>query len=142
MPSCIALVPASRTCKHGPPTVETKIMRTRVVASKVRRVLCVFAAYAPSFGTFSHAFRLVGAKAFMPPQGLLLIANYLPENWSVRFADENMTRVNAHDLEWADIVFISGMHIQSAQILDIHRRAKAAGKVTALGGPSVSGAPE
>jgi hopanoid C-2 methylase len=117
-------------------------MRSTVDAKHPRRALCVFPRYAPSFGTFSHALRLVGAKAFMPPQGLLLIANYLPENWPVRFVDENMAAVRDCDFEWADVVFISGMHIQRAQILDIHRRAKAAGKVTVLGGPSVSGAPE
>src|ERR1700678_676439 len=142
MPSRIALVPASRTCKHEPPTVETDIMRTRVVASKVRRVLCVFPAYAPAFGTFSHAFRLVGAKAFMPPQGLLLIANYLPENWPVRFIDENMARAKPADFAWADVVLVTGMHIQAAEIHDIYDRAKAAGRVAALGGPSVSAAPE
>jgi radical SAM superfamily enzyme YgiQ (UPF0313 family) len=119
-----------------------KVMRSTVHAKNPRRVLCVFPRYTPSFGTFSHAFPLVGARAFMPPQGLLLIANYLPPNWAVRFVDENMTRVTAGDLQWADVVFISGMHIQAAQICDIHRRAKAAGKVTALGGPSVSAAPE
>src|ERR1700677_5241146 len=142
MPSCIALVPASRTCKHGPPTVETKIMRTRVVASTVRRILCIFPAYAPAFGTFSHAFRLVGAKAFMPPQGLLLIANYLPRRWPVRFIDENMQRAEQSDFAWADAVFVTGMHIQEAEIHDVCRRAKACGKVTVLGGPSVSAAPE
>ena len=116
--------------------------RARVAAKNVRRVLCVFPRYAPSFGTFSHAFRLVGAKAFMPPQGLLVIANYLPHGWPVRFVDENMSPLTPSDLAWADVVFITGMHIQAAQIRDIHRRAKAAGKVTALGGPSVSAAPE
>src|ERR1700683_1969521 len=65
-------------------------MRTPVRTTNHRRVLCIFPAYAPAFGTFSHAFRLVGAKAFMPPQGLLLIANYLPWTWAVRFIDENM----------------------------------------------------
>src|SRR3984957_16427816 len=117
-------------------------MRTRVVASKVRRVLCVFPAYAPAFGTFSHAFRLVGAKAFMPPQGLLLIANYLPEDWPVRFIDENMVRAEPADFAWADVVLVTGMHIQAAHIRDLCRRAKAAGKVAALGGPSVSASPE
>ena len=34
------------------------------------------------------------------------------------------------------------MHIQEPQIHDIRDRARAAGKVTVLGGPSVSGAPE
>ncbi len=117
-------------------------MRTPIVATSIRRVLCVFPAYAPSFGTFSHALRLVGAKAFMPPQGLLVIANYLPAQWPVRFIDENMRRMSAADLAWADVVFITGMHIQSAQIGDIQRRAAAAGKVTVLGGPSVSAAPD
>jgi hopanoid C-2 methylase len=105
-------------------------MRSPVVVRNRRRVLCVFPRYAPSFGTFSHALRLAGAKAFMPPQGLLLIANYLPESWSVRFVDENMTRAMPTDFAWADVVFVTGMHIQAAQIHDIRDRARAAGKVT------------
>ena len=117
-------------------------MTTTPEAKSVRRILCVFPTYAPSFGTFSHAFRLLGAKAFMPPQGLLVIANCLPKQWPVRFIDENMMKVHTADLEWADVVFITGMHIQAAQIRDLNRRAKAAGKITVLGGPSVSGAPE
>src|SRR3954453_18460727 len=117
-------------------------MRSTIAARNSRRVLCVFPAYAPSFGTFSHALRLVGAKAFMPPQGLLLIASYLPESWQIRFIDENMSRARRSDFEWADVVFVSGMHIQAAQIHDLRARAKAAGKVTVLGGPSVSAAPD
>jgi radical SAM superfamily enzyme YgiQ (UPF0313 family) len=117
-------------------------MRSQIVSNNVRRVLCVFPAYAPAFGTFSHALRLAGAKAFMPPQGLLLIASYLPSTWQVRFVDENIHRATANDFAWADIVLVTGMHIQKEQIHDIGRRARAAGKVTALGGPSVSAAPE
>jgi hopanoid C-2 methylase len=122
--------------------MEAGLMRSNVDAVSPRRVLCVFPAYAPAFGTFSHAFRLVGASAFMPPQGLLVIANYLPATWEVRFIDENMQRAATADFEWADVVFVSGMHIQAAEIHDVCRRAKACGKVTALGGPSVSAAPE
>jgi radical SAM superfamily enzyme YgiQ (UPF0313 family) len=81
-------------------------------------------------------------RAFMPPQGLLLIAAYMPEGWPVRFVDENIAPATVADFEWADVVFASGMHIQAQQIHDIARRAKAAGKVAALGGPSVSSAPE
>ena len=117
-------------------------MRTPVPTASNRRILCIFPAYAPAFGTFSHAFRLVGAKAFMPPQGILLIANYVPEKWSVRFIDENMQRALNSDFAWADAVFVTGMHIQEAEIHDVCRRAKACGKVTLLGGPSVSAAPE
>jgi len=111
--------------------------------SYTRRILCVFPAYTPAFGTFAHAYRLMhNVQAFMPPQGLLLIAAYMPEHWPVRFIDENIARATGEDFAWADAVFVSGMHIQAAQIHDIARRAKAAGKVTALGGPSVSSVPE
>src|SRR5262245_12299919 len=118
-------------------------MRTTVTVAHSRRVLCVFPAYTRSFGTFAHAYKLMpGVRAFMPPQGLLLIAAYMPAEWEVRFIDENIHPARAADLAWADAVLVSGMHIQAAQIHDICARVKAAGKVTALGGPSVSAAPE
>jgi radical SAM superfamily enzyme YgiQ (UPF0313 family) len=107
-----------------------------------RRALLVFPRYTPSFGTFEYAFPLVGAKAFMPPQGLLTIAAALPSTWQVRFIDENLKVATASDFAWAEMVFVSGMHIQRGQINDINRRAHAAGKVTALGGPSVSASPD
>ena len=54
-------------------------MRCPLTVANRRRVLCIFPAYTPSFGTFSHAYRLMhGVRAFMPPQGLLLIAAYMP----------------------------------------------------------------
>ncbi len=118
-------------------------MRCSIDVRTKRRVLCVFPRYTPSFGTFNHAYRLIaGVRAFMPPQGLLLIAAYLPESWQVRFIDENMAPATEAELAWADVVMISGMHIQADQIRDIDRRAKSAGKPTVLGGPSVSAAPE
>ena len=56
-----------------------------------RKILCVFPRYAPSFGTFEYAYPLTdGVRAFMPPQGLLVIAAVLPKTWNVRFIDENM----------------------------------------------------
>ncbi len=118
-------------------------MRTPVSIGNVRRVLCIFPAYAPSFGTFSHAYKLMpGVRAFMPPQGLLVTAAYLPAQWPVRFIDENIAPASAQDFAWADVVLLSGMHIQAPQIRDIARRARRAGKITVLGGPSVSASPE
>ncbi len=108
-----------------------------------RKILCVFPKYSHSFGTFNYAFPLMGpVKAFMPPQGILLICSLLPKEWEVKFVDENVRKTTESEIEWADAVFISGMHIQRGQILDINRRAHAKGKITALGGPSVSSAPE
>jgi radical SAM superfamily enzyme YgiQ (UPF0313 family) len=107
-----------------------------------RRILCAFPRYSYSFGTFNHAFPLVGVKGFMPPQGILLITSLIPRTWEVRFIDENINPIQPADFAWADAVFISGMHIQRERIHDLTRRAHQAGKVVALGGPSVSSAPE
>ncbi|MGA2053019.1 MAG: B12-binding domain-containing radical SAM protein [Opitutales bacterium] len=112
-------------------------------ATSRRRILCVFPRYSKAFGTFNHAFPLIaGVKAFMPPQGILLIAALLPEQWETAFVDENIRPVTAREIAWSDAVFISGMHIQREQINDISRRAQALDKITILGGPSVSAAPE
>jgi radical SAM superfamily enzyme YgiQ (UPF0313 family) len=107
-----------------------------------RRILCISPVYARSFGTFEHAYSFRGTSAFMPPQGLLVVASSLPENWEVRFIDENMAPATADDFAWADAVFVSGMHIQRRAIDDINNRAHRLGKVTVLGGPSVSACPE
>jgi len=108
-----------------------------------RRILCVFPRYTSAFGTFENSYPLTdGVKAFMPPQGLLLIAAYLPANWQVRFVDENLRAASKAEFEWADAVFVSGMHIQRAHINDICRRAHGFNLPVALGGPSVSACPE
>jgi hopanoid C-2 methylase len=118
-------------------------VRSPILVRNTRRVLCVFPHYTPAFGTFNHAYRLMkGVRAFMPPQGLLLIAAYMPESWPVRFIDENIRKAKPADFEWADVVVVSGMHVQAGQIHDIARRAHAAGKPVMLGGPSASASPE
>jgi len=118
-------------------------VRCPVEVGNVRRVLCVFPKYTPAFGTFQHAYKLMyRVKAFMPPQGLLLIAAYMPESWPVRFVDENIKRATEADFAWADVVLVTGMHVQADEIHGIAQRAHAAGKVAVLGGPSVSASPE
>src|ERR1700759_5790738 len=116
-------------------------MRAECVEA-VRRVLCVFPLYPSAFGTWEHAYPLTdGVQAFMPPQGLLLIAAYLPEQWPVRFVDDNIRGATCQDLEWADAVFVSGMHIQRHQMNEICHRAQAFGLPVAIGGPPGSGRP-
>jgi radical SAM superfamily enzyme YgiQ (UPF0313 family) len=118
-------------------------MKSQVRVRHVRRILCVFPRYAPSFGTFQHAYELTdGVRAFMPPQGILVAAAYLPERWEVRLIDENIRPATEEEFAWADAVFVSGMHVQKEAIRDIARRAREAGSMSVLGGPSVSACPE
>src|SRR3989442_13738027 len=80
------------------------VMRTRDAPATRRRILCVSPRYAPSFGTFQYSYPLFGTRvrAFMPPQGLLWIANYLPECWEAPFVDENPAPAGSPDSRWAD----------------------------------------
>lgn len=118
--------------------------RTAYQPQHQRKILCIFPEYSKSFGTLHHAYPLTGGqvKAFMPPQGILLMAAYLPESWPVRFIDENIQPARAADYQWADVVIVSGMHIQRPQINRINAIAHRHGKITLLGGPSVSGCPD
>lgn len=118
-------------------------LHTPYIPQNQRRILCVFPLYSRSFGTFHHAYPLMrNVRAFMPPQGLLVVAAYLPKTWEVRFVDENVRPATSADYQWADVVIASGMHIQRPQLNHINDLAHKAGKITVVGGPSVSGCPE
>src|SRR4051794_11473135 len=117
-------------------------MKSQVRVRHRRRILCVAPRYAPSFGTFHHAYRLMdGVHAFMPPQGILVVAAYLPETWDVRLVDENVRPVAAAEWEWADAVLVTGMHVQKSAIKRLATHARKLGKTTVLGGPWVSASP-
>src|SRR5947207_7221116 len=78
-------------------------MRTTYSPRHRRRILFVAPRYARSFGTFERAYPVFGgrARAFMPPQGLLVVAAYLPETWEARFVDENSRPASADELALA-----------------------------------------
>ena len=117
--------------------------KARYKAQNKRRILCVSPRYTRSFGTMHHAYPLMRkVKAFMPPQGILVIAAQLPKEWEVRFVDENIAPATDADYLWADAVFLSGMHVQREFLCKMNDRAHTFNKITVLGGPSVSGCPE
>jgi len=35
------------------------------------------------------------------------------DEWEIKFIDENVARVKPEEFAWADVVFISGMHISA-----------------------------
>ena len=121
-------LPASPS-RSAAPSVENPMKRASAITR--RKVLCVFPRYTKSFGTFDNAYPIMGVKAFMPPQGILVIANYHAANiGTIRFVDENHS-VARHRQGFCfgrTCVFVSGMHIQRVQMNDINRRAHAPAK--------------
>lgn len=126
-------MPIAQSMDRGP-----QDRRAETGARGGRRILCVCPRYTSSFGMFEHAYPLTdGVRALMPPQGLLVIAAALPAGWEVRFVDENIRPATQEELQWAEAVFVSGMHAQRRQIEAICRRAHRYDRVTVLGGSSV-----
>jgi hypothetical protein len=42
----------------------------------------------------------------------MTVAALLPAHWNKRLVDTNVERLRDRDLDWADVVLLSGMHIQ------------------------------
>jgi radical SAM superfamily enzyme YgiQ (UPF0313 family) len=69
------------------------------------------------------------------------VAALLPEGWNKRLVDMNVERLKDADLAWADVVLLSGMHIQQEDLLATVRRCRARGLRTVVGGPITSSLP-
>lgn len=110
-----------------------------------RRMLLVYPKFTRTslFG-FNHLARLMpGKRAVMPSLGLMTFGALLDRReWDVRLVDENVASLRERDLAWADVVALSGMHMQRERLTEILLEANRRGKVTVVGGPSVSICPE
>ena len=108
-----------------------------------RRILCIYPRHTNGYPNFSHAFGFFPEiKALMPPQGILIIAAYLPKEWEVRFIDEDVSPATDADYRWADVIVTSGTHQQRILMAAIAERAHQLGKLAVVGGPSASACPE
>jgi radical SAM superfamily enzyme YgiQ (UPF0313 family) len=99
------------------------------------KALLVYPEFPTTFWSFKHALSFIGKKAAYPPLGLLTVAAMLPVQWEKRLLDLNITSLKDNDLAWADIVFISGMFVQSESASMIISRCRKAGVKTVAGGP-------
>jgi radical SAM superfamily enzyme YgiQ (UPF0313 family) len=68
----------------------------------------------------------------------MTVAALLPAGWKKRLVDTNVERLRDRDLAWADVVFLSGMHIQRGPLVGIVERCRARGLRTVVGGPIAS----
>ena len=102
------------------------------------RVLLVYPEFPDTFWSFKYALRFLGKRSAFPPLGLLTVAAMLPASWEKRLVDLNVRSLHDSDLEWADVVFLSGMLVQGPSMQEQIARARALGKRTVVGGPIVS----
>ena len=91
------------------------------------RALLIYPEIPDTFWSFKHALRLIRKKASSPPLGLLTVAGMLPDDWSLRLLDLNVTALTDADLAWADCALVSGMIVQRNSALRVVSRCKGAG---------------
>ena len=102
------------------------------------RVLLVYPEFPDTFWSFKHALPFQGKRSAYPPLGLLTVSAMLPPRWQRRLVDINVRRLTDADLDWADIVFFSGMMVQGPSMKAEIARAKRRGLRTVVGGPITS----
>ena len=106
------------------------------------RVLLIYPLFPKSFWSFEKTLALVDCKALMPPLGLITVAAILPQEWEFRLLDHNIEEINESDLDWAELVIISGMIVQKEDMLVQIAAAKQKGKLVAVGGPYATTSPQ
>ena len=100
--------------------------------------LLIYPKFPETYWSFKYALSFVGKCAAQPPLGLMTVAALLPDYWHKRLVDTNVERLRDRDLDWADVVLLSGMHIQREALLAIVDRCRARGLRTVVGGPIAS----
>jgi len=100
--------------------------------------LLVYPEFPDTYWSFKHALAFLGKRAAQPPLGLMTVAALLPATWNKRLVDTNVERLRDRDLAWADVVLISGMHIQRDSLVAIADRCHARGLHIVVGGPIAS----
>lgn len=105
------------------------------------RVLLLYPKFPKSFWSFEKALELVDRKALLPPLGLVTVAAILPQEWEFKLVDRNVRAVTEAEWEWADLVILSAMIVQSDDMLEQIREAKQRGKRVAVGGPYATAIP-
>ncbi len=100
--------------------------------------LLIYPEFPETFWSFKHALKFLGKRAAQPPLGLMTVAALMPAVWKKRLVDTNVERLRERDLEWADVAFVSGMHIQLSSLLVIVERCRQHGVRTVVGGPIAS----
>ena len=98
----------------------------------------VYPEFPETYWSFKQALKFLGKRAAQPPLGLMTVAALLPGNWKKRLVDTNVERLRDRDLAWADVVMLSGMHIQRESLAAIVERCRARGLRTVVGGPIAS----
>lgn len=101
-------------------------------------ILLINPEFPDTYWSFRHALPFEKKRCAFPPLGLLTVSALLPKEWQRRLVDLNVRGLKSSDIEWADMVFVTGMLVQKESVHTVVRQCKAMGKRVVLGGPYVT----
>jgi radical SAM superfamily enzyme YgiQ (UPF0313 family) len=102
------------------------------------KVLLVYPEFPDTFWSFKHALPFQGKRSAYPPLGLLTVSALLPPSWEKRAVDLNVCPLKDAELDWAEVVFLSGMMVQGPSMKSVIARCKERGVPIVVGGPIAS----
>ncbi len=106
------------------------------------RTLFLYPEFPKTFWSYEKILELVNRKVLLPPLGLVTVAALLPQHWEMKLVDRNVREVTDAEWDWAELVVISGMIVQKADMAAQIAKAKARGLPVAVGGPFASSTPD
>jgi radical SAM superfamily enzyme YgiQ (UPF0313 family) len=102
------------------------------------RVLLVNPEFQETYWSFRYALPFEGKRSVFPPLSLLTVSSLLPRECERRLVYLTIELLKDSQIEWADMVFITGMLAQKESLHEVVQRCKRLGKVIVLGGPYVT----
>jgi radical SAM superfamily enzyme YgiQ (UPF0313 family) len=106
------------------------------------RTLFVYPEFPKTFWSYEKILELIDRKVLLPPLGLVTVAALLPQSWEMKLVDRNVREVSEAEWDWAELVVISGMIVQKADMATQIGKAKQRGIPVAVGGPFASSTPD
>ncbi|MCT0208833.1 B12-binding domain-containing radical SAM protein [Synechococcus sp. CS-1332] len=106
------------------------------------RTLFIYPEFPKTFWSYEKILELVNRKVLLPPLGMVTVAALLPQTWEMKLVDRNVREVTEAEWNWAELVVISGMIVQKADMAAQIARAKQRGLPVAVGGPFASSTPD
>ncbi len=105
------------------------------------KILLVYPRFADALWAYKSALKFVGKRASSPPLGLLTVAAMLPEHWTKKLVDMNVSDLCDEDIQAADYVFLGAMLAQLASAKQVIARCNRLQTRLVAGGPLFSNMP-
>jgi hypothetical protein len=80
------------------------------------RTLFIYPEFPKTFWSYEKILELVNRKVLLPPLGMVTVAALLPQHWEMKLVDRNVREVREEEWDWAELVVISGMIVQKADM--------------------------